>query len=133
MDEPNASAESTAQSRSRLRWLAVGAVAVLIGMSLFARPTSVLDPVTALGVVAVLSVLGIGVLWRRGGTAEGGSADGDKNGEDGDDGDVWNAIPSWQYEGRHVESGGLTRSEQEEAPQEIQQQADELAEDLSRK
>lgn len=28
---------------------------------------------------------------------------------------VWNAIPPWQYEGRHVESGGTTREERERA------------------
>ena len=77
-------------------------------------------------------MLGIGVLWRRSATADGGTAD-EEDGEDDSDGDVWDAIPSWQYEGRHVESGGLTRGEQEEALQEIQQQADELAEDPSRK
>ncbi|QLG26022.1 hypothetical protein HUG10_18290 [Halorarum halophilum] len=37
---------------------------------------------------------------------------------------VWNAIPSWQYSGRHVESGGLTRDEQERALQDVQREAD---------
>src|SRR6056297_248856 len=32
---------------------------------------------------------------------------------------VWNAIPSWQYDGRHAESGGLARGEHEQALQEI--------------
>jgi len=36
---------------------------------------------------------------------------------------VWNAIPSWQYNGRHVESGGLARGEQEQALQEIHDDA----------
>ena len=39
--------------------------------------------------------------------------------------DVWDAIPSWQYAGRHVESGGLARDEQERAVAEVQQQAEE--------
>lgn len=43
--------------------------------------------------------------------------------ETGDDGSVWTAIPSRQYDGRHVESGGLARGEQEAAIEEIQQQA----------
>ena len=46
---------------------------------------------------------------------------------DGDDNtdseSVWNAIPSWQYDGRHAESGGLTRGEQEQALQEIHDDA----------
>lgn len=37
---------------------------------------------------------------------------------------VWDAIPSWQYEGRHVESGGLTRDEQEQALQDVQDEAE---------
>lgn len=41
-------------------------------------------------------------------------------------GAVWDAIPSWQYDGRHVESGGLTRDEQEQALQDVQDEAEEL-------
>lgn len=37
---------------------------------------------------------------------------------------VWEVIPGWQYEGRHVESGGLTRDEQEQALREIQERAE---------
>ncbi|SFR33381.1 hypothetical protein [Halogeometricum limi] len=37
---------------------------------------------------------------------------------------VWDAIPRWQYDGRHVESGGLTRSEQEDALADVQRQAE---------
>jgi len=36
---------------------------------------------------------------------------------------VWNAIPNRQYSGRHAESGGLSRSEQEQAIQEIHDEA----------
>mgnify|MGYP006896952111 CR=1 FL=1 len=36
----------------------------------------------------------------------------------------WNAIPSWQYDGRHAESGGLSRGDQEQALQEIHDEAD---------
>jgi len=32
-----------------------------------------------------------------------------------DDDATWAAIPSWQYDGRFAEAGGLTRSEQEAA------------------
>ncbi|MDS0258196.1 hypothetical protein NDI56_02095 [Haloarcula sp. S1CR25-12] len=36
-----------------------------------------------------------------------------------DDDATWAAIPSWQYDGRFAEAGGLTRSEQEEALDEL--------------
>lgn len=42
---------------------------------------------------------------------------------------VWDAIPSWQYTGRHVESGGITRDGQERALEEIQEQAGALERD----
>jgi hypothetical protein len=38
-------------------------------------------------------------------------------------GSVWEFVPSWQYGGRHVESGGLTRDEQEQALREVREQA----------
>ncbi|MFC6904025.1 hypothetical protein [Halalkalicoccus tibetensis] len=47
---------------------------------------------------------------------------------DGSDGSVWNAIPDRQYGGRHVESGGLTREEQERSIEEVQRQAEETME-----
>lgn len=45
-----------------------------------------------------------------------------------DDGDVWDAIPGSQYDGRHAESGGLTRGEQEAAIRDVAEQAEELDE-----
>lgn len=42
---------------------------------------------------------------------------------DSDKGSIWNAIPRRQYNGRHAESGGLARDEQEAAIEEIQEQA----------
>lgn len=38
-------------------------------------------------------------------------------------GSVWEAIPSWQYDGRHAESGGLARGDQEAALAEVEEQA----------
>ncbi|SDM84306.1 hypothetical protein SAMN04487949_2774 [Halogranum gelatinilyticum] len=50
--------------------------------------------------------------------------DGDSE-DDTDDGDsVWDLIPDWQYDGRHVESGGLSRGEQEKALREMQERAE---------
>ena len=58
-----------------------------------------------------------------------GSGDGDAGSFGSDhDGTVWDLIPFWQYEGRHVESGGLARNEQERAIAEVQEEAAELAE-----
>ncbi|SDR27566.1 hypothetical protein SAMN04489842_2951 [Natronobacterium texcoconense] len=61
-------------------------------------------------------MLAIALLWRR-----------SDSGDDDSDSSVWNAIPSRQYDGRHVESGGLARGEQERALADIQEQADELS------
>lgn len=44
---------------------------------------------------------------------------------DPDGGDsVWDVIPDWQYDGRHVESGGLSRDEQEQALSDLQERAE---------
>lgn len=51
---------------------------------------------------------------------------GSSNGDDESDGTVWDAIPSWQYGGRHAESGGFSRDQQERALGEIRERADEL-------
>ena len=45
----------------------------------------------------------------------------------------WNAIPDWQYDGRHAESGGLTRGEQEQALQEIHDDAEDRHTDRHRR
>lgn len=60
----------------------------------------------------------------RSGTGENDEDEGDS--ERSDDGSVWDLIPSRQYGGRHVESGGLTRDEQESALDDINQQAQAL-------
>lgn len=52
--------------------------------------------------------------------------------DDGPD-SVWNAIPDWQYDGRHAESGGLSRGEQEQAIQEITEEAAKRSEEIHRK
>ena len=39
----------------------------------------------------------------------------------GGDGGAWDAIPEWQYDGRFAEAGGLTRSEQEAAIDELRE------------
>ena len=52
-------------------------------------------------------------LWPFGGSGS----------DDGRDGTVWDAIPSWQYGGRHAESGGIARDEQERALRDIEERA----------
>jgi len=93
--------------------LAKGMVTVLAALLLLApviaAPASLLPPLAAALVVGGLSVL---LYVRVAGSA------------DERDGSVWNAIPRRQYDGRHVESGGLARGEQEAAIEEIQQDAD---------
>lgn len=80
----------------------------LTGFSVFGRPTWWLLLATFLGLVALVTA---GVLYRR--------SRGDSDGES-----VWETIPDWQYDGRHVESGGLSRGEQENALREIQERAE---------
>lgn len=45
---------------------------------------------------------------------------------------VWDPVPGWQYLGRMVESGGITRLEQEEAVQEVEERAREIEDELNR-
>jgi hypothetical protein len=60
-------------------------------------------------------------LWPFGSS----DGDGDGVGEDPpDEGTVWDAIPSWQYEGRLAEAGGIARGEQERAVEEIRARAE---------
>ncbi len=48
-----------------------------------------------------------------------------RDGKESNKDDVWDAIPDWQYSGRHAESGGISRSEQERAIRDIERQASE--------
>lgn len=63
--------------------------------------------------VGIAAFVAGGVMYRQRGDAS--ESDGDS---------VWDAIPGWQYDGRHVESGGLARGEQEQALREIQERAE---------
>jgi len=100
---------ASARGRSSLvKGMLTVLAALLLLAPVIAAPASLLPPLAAALAVVGLSVL----LYVRvvGSDDEGG-------------GSVWNAIPSRQYEGRHVESGGLARGEQEAAIEEIQQDA----------
>ena len=119
--------DSTDGGRSSLWPLAVGLAFVLLGSSLLLRSSVAVEPSLAAVGLATLAVVAAVLFVRRTGTA-GSDHDEDDTVEDADS-SVWDAIPSWQYEGRHVESGGLARSEQEQALRDIQKQADELSDD----
>ena len=45
-------------------------------------------------------------------------------GRGGDDRSIWDAIPNWQYTGRHVEAGGITVDEQERAIRDVKAEAE---------
>ncbi|RXK50042.1 hypothetical protein [Halorientalis pallida] len=71
----------------------------------------------------VLGRLGLG----RGRSADGdGAAEADPDGaEPADDtGSVWDFIPGRQYSGRHAESGGIARGEQERALRDVERKAE---------
>ncbi|WP_415382030.1 hypothetical protein [Halosimplex sp. TS25] len=100
------------------RWVHVAFVFLLIGGAFVAGVAALLDLVVeGLGLVesgylpslaaAVLLYLAIcAVLFTRTRGGDGGS--------------VWSAIPDSQYTGRHAESGGIARKEQEDAIRELQ-------------
>jgi len=93
-------------------------VLVLLCSSLLVSVLSIVDPVVAAGAVAGPTVLALALLERLAAT-DGSTADHAAEDDEGDDSSVWNAIPSDQYDGRHAESGGLARGEQERALREF--------------
>lgn len=105
-------------------------VLVLLCSSLLVSVLSIVDPVVAAGAVVIPTGLAIALLWRL---AVSGDSPTDREAGDDDGSNVWNAIPSDQYDGRHAESGGLARGEQERALRDIQHQADELSDEPSQK
>ncbi|MFB1065662.1 hypothetical protein [Natrinema sp. H-ect4] len=107
-------------------------VFVLLCSSLLVSVLSIVDPVVAAGAVAGPTVLALALLGRLAAT-DGSTADHAAEDDEGDDSSVWNAIPSDQYDGRHAESGGLARGEQERALRDIQRQADELSDEPQKK
>ncbi|AUV80288.1 hypothetical protein C2R22_00265 [Salinigranum rubrum] len=68
-----------------------------------------------LGVALCAVLVMLGVVIRRDARREGDDSDRAES--------VWEFIPSWQYTGRHVESGGLARGEQEAALADVDEQA----------
>ncbi|QLG49914.1 hypothetical protein [Natrinema halophilum] len=114
--------------RSGLRHLVGAVVLLVVGSSLVVYAPAAAPAATATGSLAILIGLAIAVATLRQGSPPAGDG-----GEDDTNSSVWNAIPSEQYDGRHAESGGLTRDEQERALEDIRQQADGLSDDPSRK
>jgi hypothetical protein len=56
--------------------------------------------------------------------SEGSAGDGRAADDEEGDGSVWDLIPGRQYGGRHAESGGIARGEQERALREIERKAE---------
>ncbi|WP_436932071.1 hypothetical protein [Halosimplex halobium] len=100
------------------RWVRVVAVFFLLGGVLVTGVAALLDLlVEGLGLaenayvpslaLAVFAYLVVCAVWFARTTETGGSS-------------VWSAIPDSQYTGRHAESGGIARKEQEDAIRELQ-------------
>lgn len=114
-------------NRTDYRWGALVGVAVAL---LVSGPLFVLEPVLPVGELGTGLIGGVtGVVAgvaavqraRRSRTDEGSQTE--DSTDEAASHNVWDAIPSWQYDGRHVESGGFTRAEQEEAIEEINETA----------
>ena len=97
--------------RSTRILFALGVICALLAAMILTGPLNMLGapPWLVALVVAGVGILTIGL--------------GARQRQDGE-GSAWGLVPSWQYTGRHVESGGLTRDEQERALKEIQEQAE---------
>lgn len=76
-------------------------VAALFAFLIVGAPAVAFLPVE----VNVILLGTIGLLLLVWATGKGESDDGET--------DTWHAIPSWQYTGRHAETGGIAREEQE--------------------
>jgi len=99
------------------RAAAVVLVALLVGPIVAAVLWNVDERLGIALAGATIVLIGLLLLGRlRGATS--GRGDGND-----DEGDGWSLVPEWQYEGRFAEAGGITRSEQEQALREIDEQA----------
>jgi hypothetical protein len=92
----------------RHRSLAVVAIAAVV---LLSPVLGVVDVGPVWLVVAAVVALAVGGAVRR----DSGNDDGNES--------IWELVPAWQYTGRHVESGGLARDEQEAALADVEEQA----------
>ncbi|QLH84060.1 hypothetical protein [Halosimplex pelagicum] len=101
------------------RWVRIAVVFFLVGGAFVTGTAALLDiAVEGLGLAesayvpslafAVVAYLAVCAVWFRRAT-------------DGDGGSVWSAIPDTQYTGRHAESGGIARKEQEDAIRELRE------------
>ncbi|SEQ72459.1 hypothetical protein [Natrinema salaciae] len=115
-------------SRSPRRRIAVSFVLLTLCAPLLAGVAFLAGPAVAGAAVGLVVLVGLLIALSRRRTAAtdpGRETDGRST--------VWNAIPPWQYDGRHAETGGLTRGEQERAIRDVRERADDLSEDPTRK
>ncbi|QZP38171.1 hypothetical protein [Halobaculum magnesiiphilum] len=107
------------------RVTAVVLVSLLIG-PIVASVLWNLDERLGIAIAGATLALVVLVLLGRLRAVVSGRTDADRggSGDDGEgEGDGWSLVPDWQYEGRFAEAGGITRSEQEQAIREIDEQA----------
>jgi hypothetical protein len=87
-------------------------LAIAVAVFVVVTPVlGVLEPGPGWLVLCVVAAVALGAAFRRDRRESAGGSD------------VWEFVPSWQYTGRHVESGGLARDEQERALAEVEEQA----------
>ncbi|MBX0285793.1 hypothetical protein [Haloarcula salinisoli] len=94
-------------SQRTVQYFVAAGVTWFFALAAFGLLTTFTDVAIRTALVAtVVAWLVVTVLWVR------------RLGGD-DDATTWDAIPEWQYNGRFAEAGGLTRSEQEAALDEL--------------
>jgi hypothetical protein len=95
----------------------VGLASAVVALVTVGGVLTTVQGIAAAGAISfVVGWLGAVALYRRL-TADGGDL-------------VWNLIPSRQYGGRHAESGGIARAEQEEALEEVREQTEAMERQL---
>lgn len=112
--------------RSNLRVVVLFAPVIIVPF--LAMPLALgVDATVWMGTIGAAIVLVLAVVGYRRRSARRANLDRSDTPTGGDDtetaDDVWNAIPSWDYGGRHAESGGLSRDEQERAIEDVHDQA----------
>lgn len=95
-------------------WVGLSRETKTIGVTLVVVIMLVLSAVWIYEIViaAVVVLSGIALLWFRNNTGENEELQ-----------SIWDLIPHWQYDGHHVQSGGLSRQEQEHAIRDINREA----------
>lgn len=94
--------------------LALGVVCALFAVTILSVPLLEAGATPALAALVAVGAFALAVWKYRDRRA------GDESSERSA---IWDAIPTWQYSGRHAESGGMTRDEQERALADVRRRA----------